>query len=49
MDAAKDLLGKTDESIAEIALKLGFYDQSHFTNTFVREVGVPPAKFRREY
>ena len=35
------------EPIAEVALALGFYDQSHFTNIFRTEVGITPAEFRR--
>ena len=33
-------------SLAEIALELGFYDQSHFTNWFRNTQGVAPAAFR---
>ncbi len=34
-------------SIVEIALRSGFYDQSHFTNAFRRAFRVTPAKYRR--
>ena len=47
IEVAKDLLRNESRSIADIALELGFYDQSHFTNVFVREVGVPPSRFRK--
>ncbi len=40
-------LRSTDTSIAEIALQAGFADQSHFTHTFVKHVGVPPGRYRR--
>lgn len=33
--------------LAEIALECGFSDQSHFTATFRRAVGVTPARYRR--
>ena len=36
-----------DAPIAEIALQAGFADQSHFTRTFVRHMGVPPGRYRR--
>lgn len=30
--------------LTELALDLGFYDHSHFTNSFRREWGVPPSR-----
>ena len=45
--AMRDLMG-TDKSLAEIALALGFYDQSHFTNSFRSYLGITPAEFRAE-
>lgn len=32
-------------SVAEIALETGFYDQSHFTNTFHRFMGTTPLRY----
>lgn len=40
-------IASTDLPISEIALALGFYDQSHFTNTFKRYTGVTPAAYRK--
>ena len=40
-------LAETDAPLAEIALEAGFADQSHFSNVFRRETGVPPSAFRR--
>lgn len=34
------------ESLSEIALQLGFYDQAHFSRLFRRTYGLPPAKLR---
>ncbi len=42
--AAERILG--DESLASIALKAGFADQSHFTNAFRRHMGVTPGEYR---
>jgi len=42
--SAKRLLPHTP--IAEVALRVGFSSQSHFTSTFVRLVGVTPARWR---
>ncbi|MFQ5570178.1 MAG: helix-turn-helix transcriptional regulator [Rhodothermales bacterium] len=35
-------------SLAEIALLAGFYDQSHFTNTFKKAEGLTPGRYRRQ-
>jgi AraC family transcriptional regulator len=40
-------LATTDDPISGIAFECGFADQSHLTRMFRREVGVPPARFRR--
>jgi AraC family transcriptional regulator len=37
---------KTEASLVEIAHAVGFYDQSHFTRTFKRFVGMTPAEYR---
>jgi AraC family transcriptional regulator len=44
-DAARRLLG-TDESLAEVALRSGFADQSHLSRTFRAAIGVAPGAFR---
>src|SRR5690242_19842449 len=38
------LLGKSDLSLAQLALDLGFSDQSQFTKTFRRMTGMTPAR-----
>jgi AraC family transcriptional regulator len=43
--AAERLRSDTD-SLAEVALAVGFADQSHLTRWFVRHVGVTPARYR---
>ena len=47
--AATDLIRNTDLSLAEVALSVGFSDQSHFTRVFARESGETPSLFRRRY
>ena len=47
--AAADLIRTTDRSLAEVALNVGFADQSHFTRVFARESGETPSAFRRKY
>ncbi|WP_260858216.1 helix-turn-helix domain-containing protein [Paraburkholderia sp. BCC1885] len=45
---AQALITDTDLPLAEIALTVGFVDQSHFTRRFHRHVGCTPAVFARE-
>lgn len=48
IERAKILLLSTEKSILEISILLGFHDQSHFTNTFKKLVGVSPLKYRNK-
>ncbi len=43
--AFEELLN-TDDSLAEIALRSGFYDQAHFTKVFATMFGVTPGRLR---
>jgi len=43
------LLIETEESIEEIADRLGFPDRFYFTRVFKRITGSPPAQYRREH
>lgn len=43
---AQQLLADRKTSLAEIALSLGFSNQSHFTNVFREAVGVTPKAYR---
>ncbi|MFM0505291.1 helix-turn-helix domain-containing protein [Paraburkholderia caffeinilytica] len=45
---AQALITDTDLPLAEIALTVGFVDQSHFTRRFHRHVGCTPAVYARE-
>jgi AraC-like DNA-binding protein len=47
--AAADLIRDTDRPLADVALNVGFCDQSHFTRVFARESGETPSAFRRRY
>jgi AraC family transcriptional regulator len=40
-------LTNPETPLAEIALAAGFSDQSHFSRTFKRQMGVPPGEFRK--
>lgn len=43
---AKELLRDRKLTLAEISQQLGFYDQSRFTNTFGKRMGITPKKYR---
>lgn len=45
---AKMMLKEKGTSLAEIALRLGFASQSHFTTVFRRSTGVTPNTYRRD-
>jgi AraC-like DNA-binding protein len=47
--AACRLLAEGDDALIQIALEVGFCDQSHFTRCFARFVGVTPSAYRRRY
>ena len=46
VERAQDLLGNTDLSVSEIALAVGFSDQSHLARHFRQMLGVTPGQFR---
>jgi AraC family transcriptional regulator len=46
---AQDLLRMAELPLSEVALVVGFADQSHFTRRFHRHVGCTPAAFARAY
>lgn len=46
INTAKELLQKGD-TIVDTSIKSGFYDQSHFTRTFQRYVGMTPSAYKR--
>ena len=46
---ASRLLASSSDTLAEVAIRCGYYDQSHMTNVFSREVGLSPAAYRSVY
>jgi AraC family transcriptional regulator len=48
-EAAKRCLVNGKASLSDIALACGFADQSHFTATFRKVVGIPPGSWRRHH
>ncbi|MCR4660376.1 MAG: AraC family transcriptional regulator [Clostridia bacterium] len=49
INMAKRLLTKSDLSIKEIAIKLGFENQHYFSNAFKKKVGMSPSQYREKY
>ena len=43
---AGELLKKTNKTVTEIAIEVGFYDHSDLSRHFKKEMGVPPSVFR---
>jgi AraC family transcriptional regulator len=48
VDRAADMLASSEISIANIALEVGFADQSHLSNVFRRLRGITPSRYREE-
>jgi AraC family transcriptional regulator len=47
VERAKTLLRASHARVVDISAELGFADQSHFTRTFRRMVGMPPSAYAR--
>lgn len=47
VQAAARMIEATESPISEIALEVGFSDQSHFTRVFRAQLGEAPGRFRR--
>jgi AraC family transcriptional regulator len=48
IEAAEHLLASTDIPLSDIAVQVGFADQSHLTKAFRRSLGTTPAAWRRD-
>lgn len=49
LEEAKTLLETTDESLEELARKVGYEDATFFSRLFRRSVGLTPAQYRRRF
>lgn len=48
IEHAMILMAQSEASLTDVALAVGFADQSHFSRSFRRLTGVTPAHWRRE-
>jgi AraC family transcriptional regulator len=48
-EQARQELTASDRPLAELALALGYADQSHFANSFKRQTGMAPGAFRKAF
>ena len=49
IDHARHLLARTDQTISDIAIEVGYYDQSHLTRHFRRQCGITPRAYRQRF
>ena len=49
LETARIMLLDSNLSIKEIARKLGFQYESHFSGIFTEKTGMSPVKFREQY
>jgi AraC family transcriptional regulator len=49
IERAKTLLARTEVSITEVGLTLGFSDTSSFSANFRKETGLTPTQYRRAF
>jgi AraC family transcriptional regulator len=47
IERARQYLANTDTPLSEIALAVGYSDQSHFATAFKRQTGITPSHFRK--
>ncbi len=43
------LLTRTSDPLKSVASELGYSDQATFTESFTRELGIPPGRYRRQF
>ncbi|TWT92978.1 AraC family transcriptional regulator [Neorhodopirellula pilleata] len=49
VEHARRLLSHTEATMAQIAMAVGFYDQSHFTKKFRSVTGMTPTQYRQRF
>ena len=49
IEAAQDLLARSDIPVSLVALEMGYDNFSHFTQLFKKACGVTPSEYRKEH
>ncbi len=49
IEVAAGIIARTDAALSDVALEVGFCDQSHFTRLFSRALGESPRAYRRRH
>ncbi|MEM9479725.1 MAG: AraC family transcriptional regulator [Verrucomicrobiota bacterium] len=49
VEAARNLLATGQDALGEVAVEVGFYDQSHFTKRFRKVTGMTPRQYRMRF
>jgi two-component system, response regulator YesN len=49
MEKAAELLRNTDQKMIQIAVKIGYSDESHFSSTFKKHFGVSPKEYKTNF
>ncbi|SHJ18449.1 helix-turn-helix domain-containing protein [Desulfofundulus thermosubterraneus] len=49
MEKAKELLGKTHQSVSQVAGAVGYVDPNYFSRVFKRYIGMSPTEYRRKF
>ncbi len=49
VERARELIRRSNRPMADIALEVGFSDQSHFTRSFAAATGLTPRAFRQRH
>jgi AraC family transcriptional regulator len=47
IEQSRHVLATSDTPLSEIALDMGYSDQSHFTTAFKRHTGISPGQYRK--
>lgn len=47
LEKAKDMLLSTNQSVSQVAYKVGYTDANYFSRSFSKIYGIPPSQYRQ--